>query len=80
MIEGRIIEKPGLHLRTDMGSASLGKIKASISMNIDGKAIFIEFEKGPWVEYLTCDMVRDAFRMVYPKEAAKEKRVMVKKK
>ena len=70
MINGKLIEKPGLHLREALGSVKLGEIKANISINIDGKAIFIEFEKGPWVEYSTVDMIRDAFRIVYPKEAA----------
>jgi len=53
-----------LRFRTSLGHGEFGEIKFKSSANIDGAAIFIEFEKCPNVMFKLEDLVRHSYDML----------------
>lgn len=62
-VEGELTDGKQLYLRNQLGNGTIEGLKFDLSISIDNKAIFIEFEKG-WVIYHTKDMIEDAYRKI----------------
>jgi hypothetical protein len=66
MVEGKLVNwnEGHLHLRTHLadGTAPDGT-KFDVSLNIDNKALFVEFPDGWTVEYATLDLVKAAVEL-----------------
>lgn len=53
-----------LRFRTSLGSGEFGEVKFHSSCNIDGAAIFIEFDECPNVMFKLEDLVRHSYEML----------------
>ena len=53
-----------LRLRTSLGKGEFGEVKFRTSANIDGAAIFIEFDKCPNVMFNIEELVRHSYDML----------------
>lgn len=63
-IEGKIEDSKTLRLRVSMATGQIDGHKVSVTQNIDGKAIFIEYEACSKVRYDVGDMLEDSWNIL----------------
>jgi len=64
VIKGELEESGVLRLRIQLLTGKFGGIQCSVSLNVDNKAIFVEFEGQPRVIYSVPEMINDAFELL----------------
>ena len=56
-MKNKILTSRNLHFRSQLMEGTFADLKVDMTINVDSKAVFVEFEGCPKVQYLTFDIL-----------------------
>jgi len=71
-VEGKFSDEEKFTLREHWAEGKIEGRKFNVSRNIDGKAIYVEFDGWKKVTYLLSDIVQDAYEVLIANEKLKK--------